>query len=59
MLDHPLSTQYAVVEKAQRANGLVERRPRELFLLDQEQLIRSDLLRSEAIGRGSKVLGKR
>src|SRR5216684_394002 len=39
IFDHPVPMQDVVVEKTQRAYGLVERRPRELFSLDQEQLV--------------------
>jgi hypothetical protein len=49
MFDHPVSMQDVMVEKTQRAYGLVERRPRELFPLDQEQLVLSDVFRSESI----------
>ena len=58
MFDHPLAMQDVMVEKTQRAYGLVERRPRELFLLDQEQLVIADVFRAQPIGCGSKVLGE-
>src|SRR5712691_3099240 len=58
MFDHPLAMQDVMVEKTQRAYGLVERRPRELFPLDQEELVLAHVFRSESIWRGFKVLGK-
>jgi hypothetical protein len=58
MFDHPLSMQHVMVEKPQGTYGLVERRPRELFLLDQEQLVSADVFRAQPIWGGSKVLGK-
>ena len=50
--------QDVMVEKPQRTYGLVERRPRELFLLDQEQLVLADVLRPEPIRGGLKVFGE-
>src|ERR1700758_4759124 len=56
--DHPVPMQDVVVEKPQRAYSLIELRPRELFTLDQAQLILADVFGSELIGRGVKMLGK-
>ena len=53
-----LRMQDVMVEKTQRAYGLVERRPRELFLLDEEQLVIADEFGAQSIGCGSEVLGE-
>src|SRR2546425_528707 len=58
IFDHPVPMQDIVVEETQRAYSLIEWRPRELFPLDQEQLVLADVLASELIWRGFKVLGK-
>jgi len=58
VFNHPVSVQHVVVEKTQRAYGLVEQRPRELFPPDQEQTGILDMFRSELIWRGFKVFGK-
>src|SRR5271155_5091690 len=58
MFNHPVSVQDIVVEKTQRTYGFVEHRPRELFLLNQEQLILTDMFRSEPIWLDFKMFGK-
>ncbi len=54
MFNHPLAVEDLVREKAQGAHRLIEQRPRGFFLLDQEQLIFSDVLGPEPIWWESK-----
>jgi len=58
VFDHPVSVEGVVIEEAQCAYGLVEDRPRHLFVLDQKQLVLPDVFRAQPIRRGTKVLGE-
>jgi hypothetical protein len=47
-----------VIEEAQSAHCLIEQRPRDLLLLNQEQLVLPDVFRSEPIRGESEELRK-
>jgi hypothetical protein len=56
VFDHPVPMEDVVIEKAQGAHRLIEQRPRDLFALNQEQLVLPDVFRSQPIRRESEVL---
>src|SRR5580704_15489943 len=58
MFDHPVSVQCVVIEETQCAHGLVEDRPGDLLLLDEEELVLPDVFGAEPIRRGPKMLGE-
>ena len=49
MFNHPVTVQDVAIEKAQGAHRLIEHRPRDFFLLNQEQLVLPDVFWSELI----------
>ena len=58
VLDHPGHAQRRLIEEAEGTHGLLERRPRHVFLLDEVELVGAHVLRPEMLGRGVKMLGK-
>ena len=56
VFDHPVPMENVVIEKAQCAHRLIEQRPRDLLLLNQEQLVLPDVFRSQPIREESEVL---
>src|SRR5260370_20297182 len=58
MFDHPVSVQRVVIEESQCAHGLVEDRPGDLLLLDEEELVLPDVFGAEPIRRAPKMLAE-
>jgi hypothetical protein len=58
MFNHPVAVQHVVIEKPQRAHRLIEHRPRDLFPLNQEQLVLPHVFRSQPIRSEFEMLSE-
>jgi len=55
ILQHGWTPQRHAIEEAQGTDGLHHRRPGELFVLNEKELIGADLLQTQVLGGGPKM----